>query len=71
VIEALKKLMVNSEAEKAINLLTGRDGFNEFYDPVSGRPRGSKGQLWMAGLSCRRLITAGLDEKAKRKAYMI
>ncbi len=48
VIDALRKLQATSEAEAATNLMIERKGFNEFYDPATGAPRGSKGQLWTA-----------------------
>lgn len=48
VIEALKKLQLNSEAEAALNLMIDRKGFNEFYSPTTGVPGGSEGQLWTA-----------------------
>jgi hypothetical protein len=48
VIEALRKLQAEKEAESATNILIQRSGFNEFYDPVSGAPAGSRGQLWTA-----------------------
>ncbi len=48
VIEALQKLQAAGEAEAAASLLLGREGFNEYYDPKSGAPEGSGGQLWTA-----------------------
>jgi hypothetical protein len=48
VIDALKKLQANIEAEEAIKLMIERKGFNEFYDPTTGEPGGSEGQLWTA-----------------------
>jgi hypothetical protein len=48
VIEALKILQVTREAEAATKLMIERQGFNEFYNPTTGAPRGSKGQLWTA-----------------------
>ncbi|MGA2385992.1 MAG: hypothetical protein ABSG33_05630 [Candidatus Bathyarchaeia archaeon] len=48
VIDALRKMQATSEAEAAINLMIERKGFNEFYDPTTGAPRGSEGQLWTA-----------------------
>jgi len=48
VIDALKKLQATLEAEEAIKLMIERKGFNEFYDPITGEPRGSEGQLWTA-----------------------
>jgi hypothetical protein len=32
----------------AIKLLLERKGFNEFYNPRTGAPGGSEGQLWTA-----------------------
>jgi len=48
VIDALKKLQANIEAEEAIKVMIERKGFNEFYDPITGEPGGSEGQLWTA-----------------------
>ena len=48
VVEALKKVKATSEAEAAVKLIIGRKGFNEFYDPITGAPGGSEGQLWTA-----------------------
>jgi hypothetical protein len=48
VIDALRKLQATSEADAATNLMIERKGFNEFYDPTTGAPRGSEGQLWTA-----------------------
>ena len=48
VIDALRKLQVTSEAQAATSLLIERKGFNEFYDPKTGAPNGSEGQLWTA-----------------------
>lgn len=48
VIDALRKLQAISEAEAATKLMIERKGFNEFYDPTTGEPGGSEGQLWTA-----------------------
>ena len=48
VIHALTKLQAISEAAAATKLMIGRQGFNEFYNPTTGAPGGSKGQLWTA-----------------------
>jgi len=48
VIDALRKLQVAREAEVATSLAIERKGFNEFYDPATGAPDGSEGQLWTA-----------------------
>ena len=48
VIDALRKLQETGEAEAATKLMIERKGFNEFYDPTTGAPRGSEGQLWTA-----------------------
>ncbi len=48
VIEALRKLHAAGEAEAAASLLLGREGFSEYYDPATGAPEGSGGQLWTA-----------------------
>ena len=48
VIDALRKLQANNEAEAATNQMIERSGFNEFYDPKTGAPGGSTGQLWTA-----------------------
>ena len=48
VIDALRKLQAASEAEAATNLMIERKDFNEFYDPTTGAPEGSGGQLWTA-----------------------
>ena len=47
-IDALRKLQAASEAEAATNLMVERKGLNEFYDPTTGAPDGSEGQLWTA-----------------------
>ena len=48
VIHALTKLQATSEADAATKLMVERQGFNEFYNPTTGAPGGSKGQLWTA-----------------------
>jgi hypothetical protein len=48
VIDALKKLQTENEAEAAANIMIKRKDFNEFYDPTTGAPEGSEGQLWTA-----------------------
>ena len=48
VIDALKKLQADSEAEAATSLMIERKGLSEFYDPTTGAPDGSEGQLWTA-----------------------
>ena len=48
VIDALRKLQATAEADAATKLIIERPGFNEFYNPTTGAPRGSKGQLWTA-----------------------
>jgi hypothetical protein len=48
VIDALKKLQANTEAKEATNIMIKRRNFNELYDPTTGAPKGSKGQLWTA-----------------------
>jgi hypothetical protein len=48
VIEALRKLQVKNEAEAATDILIRRKDFNELYDPTTGAPEGSEGQLWTA-----------------------
>lgn len=48
VVEALRKLLALQEAQEAARLLIERKGFNEFYDPETGAPEGSEGQLWTA-----------------------
>ncbi len=48
VIQALTKLKATSEADAATKQMIEREGFNEFYNPSTGEPRGSKGQLWTA-----------------------
>jgi hypothetical protein len=48
VIDALRKLQAASEAKAAANQVIERTGFNEFYDPTTGAPEGSEGQLWTA-----------------------
>ena len=48
VIHALTKLQATSEADAATKLMIERQGFNEFYNPTTGAPGGSKGQLWTA-----------------------
>ena len=47
-IDALKKLQLKNEAESAVNIMIKRKDFNEFYDPTTGAPEGSGGQLWTA-----------------------
>jgi hypothetical protein len=48
VIDALRKLKATGEAEAATSLMIDRKGFSEFYDPKTGAPGGSEGQLWTA-----------------------
>ena len=48
VVESLRKVGFNSEVKDATKLMTDREGFNEFYDPSTGAPNGSEGQLWTA-----------------------
>ena len=48
VIDALRKLQAKNEAEAAANIMIKRKDFNEFYDPTTGAPEGSEGQLWTA-----------------------
>jgi len=48
VIDALRKLEAANEAEAATSHVIERKGFNEFYDPTTGAPEGSEGQLWTA-----------------------
>jgi hypothetical protein len=48
VIDALRKLQATSEAKAATSMVIKREGFNEFYDPTTGAPDGSDGQLWTA-----------------------
>jgi hypothetical protein len=48
VIDALKKMGAEAEAEATSSRLIERVGFNEYYDPTTGAPEGSEGQLWTA-----------------------
>ena len=48
VIDALRKLQAKNEVEAATNIMIKRKDFNEFYDPTTGAPDGSGGQLWTA-----------------------
>jgi hypothetical protein len=48
VIDALRKLQAKNEAEAATTIMIRRKNFNEFYDPTTGVPNGSEGQLWTA-----------------------
>ncbi len=48
VIDALRKMQAKNEAESAANIMIKRKDFNEFYDPTTGLPNGSGGQLWTA-----------------------
>ena len=48
VIDALKELQMENEAKEAANIMVKRKYFNEFYDPETGVPKGSEGQLWTA-----------------------
>jgi GH15 family glucan-1,4-alpha-glucosidase len=48
VIDALRKLQAKNEAEAATTTMIRRKNFNEFYDPTTGMPSGSEGQLWTA-----------------------
>jgi hypothetical protein len=47
-IDALRKLQAASEAKAATSMVIEHKGFNEFYDPTTGAPDGSEGQLWTA-----------------------
>jgi glycogen debranching enzyme len=48
IVEAFEKMGLISEAKAATSLMIERKGFNEFYDPSTGAPNGSRGQLWTA-----------------------
>jgi hypothetical protein len=48
VIDALRKLQAGGEAQATTSLLIERKGFYEYYDPATGAPEGSEGQLWTA-----------------------
>ena len=48
VIDALRKLQAKNEAEAATNIMIKRKDLNELYDPTTGAPEGSEGQLWTA-----------------------
>jgi hypothetical protein len=45
---ALEFVGRREEATEVARTITGRQGLNEWYDPVSGSPRGGGGQLWTA-----------------------
>lgn len=45
---ALKKMGFEEFAHAEMDKLEKLEGFNEWYDPDSGKPRGSRGQLWSA-----------------------
>ena len=48
VIDALRKLQAKNEAQAATEIMIKRKELNEFYDPTTGAPGGSEGQLWTA-----------------------
>ena len=47
-VMALSKMGFYELAADEMEKLEGLDGFGEWYDPVSGKPNGSKNQLWSA-----------------------
>ncbi|MBI2625003.1 MAG: hypothetical protein HYW70_01565 [Candidatus Nealsonbacteria bacterium] len=48
VIIALKDLGFDEMAKKRFLVLSDQKGFNEWYNPFTGEPKGSKDQLWSA-----------------------
>jgi glycogen debranching enzyme len=48
IVQALSKLGLERRAEEAFNLMLNRVGFNEWYSPTTGEPKGSRMQLWTA-----------------------
>jgi hypothetical protein len=46
VIGALRKLQSENKAQAATGIMIKRKNFNELYDPTTGAPEGSEGQLW-------------------------
>lgn len=49
-ILALLKLGLREEAEEQFRRMCMWRGFNEWYDPETGEPKGSRNQLWSAAL---------------------
>ena len=58
VICALGKSGAHFEAEDATRMMLERKGFNEYYDPVTGKQKGSAKQLWTAAA----VLTASHEE---------
>jgi hypothetical protein len=48
ILKALSKEGMHDDARSLAQTMNKRDGFNEWYSPGIGEPRGSKGQLWTA-----------------------
>ena len=48
IVAALRKMGMNSEAQKASDRMLSRNGMYEWYGPVDGVGHGSDGQLWTA-----------------------
>jgi hypothetical protein len=48
IVRTFAKLGLNDEADRAFKTMLNRVGFNEWYSPLTGEPRGSREQLWTA-----------------------
>jgi glycogen debranching enzyme len=48
IANAFLKVGRTDDARHLARLMLGRRGFGEWYSPVTGEPRGSRGQLWTA-----------------------
>jgi len=48
IVAAFRKLALEKEARELSVMMMQREGFHEWYSPVTGQPGGSSGQLWTA-----------------------
>lgn len=48
IVSAFRKVGFSQKAEELSRIMTEREGFNEWYSPIDGRPHGSRDQLWTA-----------------------
>jgi glycogen debranching enzyme len=48
IVSAFRKVGLSGRAAELSKLMIERDGYNEWYSPMNGRPKGSRDQLWTA-----------------------
>jgi hypothetical protein len=48
IVSAFRKVGLQQKAEELSKIMVSREGFNEWYSPIDGRPHGSRDQLWTA-----------------------